>query len=59
MSLRLVVWDIDGTIIDSRKVIQNAMTAAFESFGLTPPEYDRTRQIVGLGLEDGCRILAP
>ncbi|MAI89095.1 HAD-IA family hydrolase [Ponticaulis sp.] len=59
MSLRLVVWDLDGTIIDSRKVIQNAMTAAFEEFGLEPPEYDRTRQIVGLGLEDGCRILAP
>ncbi|HBH90757.1 MAG TPA: haloacid dehalogenase, partial [Hyphomonadaceae bacterium] len=39
MSLRLVVWDIDGTIVDSRKVIQNAMTAAFENFGLTPPEY--------------------
>ena len=59
MSLRLVVWDLDGTLIDSRNVIQDAMTRAFTEMGLTPPEYDRTRQIVGLGLEDGCRLLAP
>ena len=59
MSLRLVVWDLDGTIIDSRIVIQNAMEAAFHSFGLAPPEYDQTRQIVGLSLEEACRRLAP
>lgn len=59
MSLRLVVWDLDGTLIDSRKVIQSAMVRAFEACGFIPPEYDRTRHIVGLGLEEGCRILAP
>lgn len=59
MSLRLVVWDLDGTIVDSRTIIQNAMAKAFVQMGLTPPEYEKTRQIVGLGLEEGCRILAP
>lgn len=59
MSLRLVVWDLDGTVIDSRKIIQTAMVDAFEAVGFPPPEYDRTRQIVGLSLHEGCRMLAP
>lgn len=59
MSLRLIVWDLDGTIIDSRKIIQNAMTDAFEACGFEPPVYDETRKIVGLSLQDGCKSLAP
>lgn len=59
MSLRLVVWDIDGTIVDSRDVIQNAMTKAFNDLGLQPPQYDQTRTIVGLSLDEACRQLAP
>ena len=59
MSLRLVVWDLDGTIVDSRKIIQTAMVDAFTTLGMTPPDYDRTRQIVGLSLHEGCKMLAP
>ena len=59
MSLRLVVWDLDGTIVDSRQVIQGAMVTAFEALGLTPPDYDRTRRIVGLSLFEACRMVAP
>lgn len=57
--LRLAIWDMDGTIVDSRDLIQRAMTRAFEETGLTPPQYDDTRRIVGLGLIEACRILAP
>ena len=57
--LKLAIWDMDGTIVDSRDVIQTAMTRAFETQGLTPPPYDATRQIVGLGLRESCQILAP
>ena len=59
MSLPLIVWDLDGTLIDSRQIIQNAMKTAFETCGLEPPHYDRTRTIVGLSLNEGCRMLAP
>ncbi len=59
MSLRLVVWDLDGTIVDSRTIIQNAMADAFQSCGLVAPVYEDTRKIVGLPLQDGCRLLAP
>lgn len=57
--LKLVVWDMDGTLVDSRDVIRDCMDEAFEAFGLEPPGYERTRQIVGLSLDEACRRLAP
>ena len=59
MSLKLAIWDMDGTIVDSREVIQTAMVRSFEQVGLTPPAYDETRKVVGLGLPEACRVLAP
>ncbi|MEM9054391.1 MAG: HAD-IA family hydrolase [Pseudomonadota bacterium] len=59
MSLKLAIWDMDGTIVDSREVIQTAMARTFEMLGLAPPPYDETRKTIGLGLEEACRTLAP
>lgn len=59
MSLKLAVWDMDGTIVDSREVIQTAMVRAFEAENLTPPDYDATRRIVGLGLGEAIAALVP
>ena len=59
MTLKLAVWDMDGTIVDSREVIQTAMARAFDSQGLEPPAYDETRRIVGLVLDEACRRLVP
>ncbi|MEM0985780.1 MAG: HAD-IA family hydrolase [Pseudomonadota bacterium] len=57
--LKLAIWDMDGTIVDSREVITMAMARAFETCGLPPPGYDETRTIVGLDLAEACRRLAP
>lgn len=59
MTLKLAIWDMDGTIVDSRDVIQTAMERTFETLGLAPPAYDDTRKTIGLGLLEACRILAP
>ena len=59
MTLKLAIWDMDGTIVDSREVIQTAMVRAFEAIDQEPPSYEQTRKIVGLGLEEACRLLAP
>lgn len=59
MSLKLVIWDMDGTLVDSRDVIQTAMVRAFEQLDLPPPPYEETRKIVGLGLAEACRLLTP
>ncbi len=59
MRLKLAIWDMDGTIVDSRDVIQSAMVRSFERLGLTPPAYEETRKTIGLGLHEACQILAP
>ena len=59
MSLKLVIWDMDGTLVDSREVIQTAMVRAFERHDLSPPTHEQTRKTVGLGLAEACAQLVP
>lgn len=59
MGLKLAIWDMDGTIVDSREIIQHAMERAFEAVGLPGPAYEDTRKLVGLSLDVVCRTLAP
>ena len=57
--LRLAIWDVDGTLVDSRETIHTIMVEAFRLSGLKPPDYDATRRIVGLSLHEACGQLAP
>lgn len=59
LPLKLAIWDIDGTLVDSRVVIQNAMDRAFQRAGLGGIEYERTRTIVGLELNEAVARLVP
>ena len=43
--LKLAVFDIDGTLVDSREVIHRAMTRAFDRAGLGEISYDKVRMI--------------
>ena len=54
-----MIWDMDGTLVDSREVIQTAMVGAFERHDLPPPSYEETRKTVGLGLAEACAQLVP
>jgi phosphoglycolate phosphatase len=58
-SRRLAIWDVDGTLVDSRAVIQACMERAFRQSGLPPPEYDATRRVIGISLVEALTILAP
>jgi len=57
--MKLAIFDLDGTLVDSRAAIAEAMAYAFASLGLDPPSYDETRRIVGLSLEPAIRALRP
>lgn len=57
--LKLAVFDVDGTLIDSRRVITEAMSRAFKRAGLGEIGYERTRTIVGLELTEAVLHLAP
>ena len=57
--LRLVIFDVDGTLVDSQAHILASMAAAFEGQGLPPPSRAATLAIVGLSLPVAMARLAP
>ena len=56
---RLIVFDFDGTLVDSLPFIVTAMTRAFEDQGFEAPAPEAIRRIVGLRLEDAAARLLP
>ncbi len=56
---RLVIFDMDGTLIDSEALITGCMDAAFEAAGHPAPGPAATRRIVGLSLPIAIARLAP
>lgn len=57
--LRLVIFDVDGTLIDSQEFILGAMGRAFRMAGLTEPDREATLGIVGLSLPEAMAVLVP
>lgn len=57
--LRLLVFDVDGTLVDSRANILDAMRRAFDDVGLAPPSDQEILRHVGLSLPDMMAGLAP
>jgi phosphoglycolate phosphatase len=57
--MRLVIFDCDGTLIDSQHAIVDCMSQAFGSLGLTPPARAEVLGIVGLSLPEALQTLAP
>lgn len=57
--MRLVVFDVDGTLVDSQHHICRAMSLAFEHVGLAPLPHPQVLGIVGLSLPVAVAQLAP
>ena len=55
----LAIFDVDGTLIDSRAIIHRAAEVSFADLGLPPPAYDDLRRYVGLSLDVALGHLAP
>jgi phosphoglycolate phosphatase len=56
---RLLVFDWDGTIIDSAATIVECIREASRELGLEVPERSRASHVIGLGLHDAMRIAVP
>lgn len=56
---KLVVFDCDGTLVDSQAAICRAMDVAFAAARLPPPDRNAVRRIVGLSLPQALLELAP
>ena len=59
MSVRLAVFDCDGTLVDGQASICEAMDSGFAAAGLPAPDHHDVRRIVGLSLPQAIRLLAP
>lgn len=59
MTLQLVVFDVDGTLVDSQRAILGAMGAAFAACDLPAPANADTLSIVGLSLDIAIARLRP
>jgi len=57
--LCLVVFDMDGTLIDSQDVIVEAMGRAFARIGQPAPSAEQTRATIGLSLGRCVATIAP
>ena len=55
----LIIFDWDGTLVDSQAQIISCIREAFVQVGLAPPDPAATRHIIGLSLEAAACRLAP
>lgn len=55
----LLVFDWDGTLLDSAGAIVQAIQAACDDLGLPVPPEARARHVIGLGLGDALRHAVP
>lgn len=56
--MKLIIFDCDGTLVDSQRMICAAMRQAYEAHDLSVPAETELLAIVGLSLPDAFRRLA-
>ena len=56
---KLVIFDWDGTLMDSAAAIASSIQAACADLGLRVPSDEQARYIIGLGLHDAMEHLLP
>ena len=58
MGRRLIIFDCDGTLVDSQDLIIAAMERAFDAVRRAPPARDAILGVVGLSLPEAIWLLA-
>ncbi|MGA7811249.1 HAD family hydrolase [Bradyrhizobium sp.] len=49
--MKLIIFDFDGTLVDSRKLIIESHRVVFGQFGFAPPSEDESLSLIGMSLE--------
>lgn len=57
--MKLIIFDCDGTIVDSQAGIVMSMQHAFTSLRMVPPSRAQTLAVIGLSLPEAFAALAP
>ncbi len=58
-ALKLVVFDVDGTLVDSQHHVHTSMERAFSAVGLGRPTPAETRNTIGLSLTNAMQQIRP
>lgn len=58
-SIELIVFDWDGTLVDSTGAIANAIRGAASDLGLVVPSFEKASHVIGLGLADALSHAVP
>lgn len=58
-SLRLVIFDVDGTLVDSQGLIYQSFVLAYEGLGLAAPARETALRYVGITLDAIFPMLSP
>ena len=56
--MKLVIFDVDGTLVDSQEFIVEAQRRAFFAHDIAPPAREKSLAIVGLSLREAFAVLA-
>jgi len=56
---KLVIFDWDGTIVDSTPTITQAILSACHDIGISVPAPEEASYVIGLGLQDALSRVAP
>ncbi|HEX5092498.1 MAG TPA: HAD-IIIA family hydrolase [Burkholderiales bacterium] len=59
MRYRLIVFDWDGTLIDSAGAIAECIRQSARDLGLEVPDRERARHVIGLGLQESLQLAVP
>ena len=57
--MKLIIFDCDGTLVDSQHTIVGRMTAALKGLGYAVPNPGKIRALIGLSLEETIQRLLP
>ena len=55
--MKLLIFDLDGTLVDSQDMIVESQRRAFLAHGLTPPDRRTSLSVVGLSLREAFAVL--
>lgn len=56
--MKLVLFDVDGTLVDSQNIIAASVRGAYLAYGMEPPGREKALSIVGLSLVEAFKVLA-